>query len=83
MQIRWQRDLSRLHLMHFNQSGNINELDLFAQENAEWIIMHMEEDAWSDQINILMFLQKREEALALRLRAHRLMPWDERFNPGE
>ena len=83
MQIRWQRDLSRLHLMHFNQSGNINELDLFAQENAEWITMHMEEDAWSDQINILMFLQKREEALALRLRAHRLMPWDERFNPGE
>ncbi|HCD1256469.1 TPA: O-antigen ligase C-terminal domain-containing protein [Citrobacter amalonaticus] len=83
MQMRWQRDLSRLHLMRFNQSGDINELQFFARENAEWIKMHMEEDAWSDQINILMFLQKREEAQALRLQAHRIMPWDTRFNPGE
>lgn len=81
MKPRYQRDLSLLHLNNFNQYGDIAELETFAGENGEWITLHMKEDAWSDQIAILLFLHQRKEAERVKARAHRLMPWDERFKP--
>ncbi|HDR2350759.1 TPA: O-antigen ligase C-terminal domain-containing protein [Enterobacter asburiae] len=81
MQMRYQRDLSQLHLLHFNQSGDIDELERYATENGEWIRWHMEEDAWNDEVNILFFLHRKVEAEKLKQRAHRLMPWDDRFKP--
>lgn len=81
MQMRYQRDISLLHLNAFNQQGDIAALAIYAQENRQWIALHMEENAYFDQINILTFLHRAEEAAALQARAHRLMPWDERFNP--
>lgn len=79
MQMRYQRDLSQLHLLHFNQTGEIDELDKYATENGEWITLHMAEDAWNDQINILFFLHRQSEAQELKRQAYRLMPWDDRF----
>ena len=79
MQMRYQRDLSQLHLWHFNQTGDIDELERYAKENGEWIKLHMEEDAWNDQVNILLFLHRQGDAEKLKQRAHRLMPWDDRF----
>lgn len=81
MQMRYQRDLSQLHLLHFNQAGDIDELERYATENGEWIRWHMEEDAWNDEVNILLFLHRKVEAEKLKQRAHRLMPWDGRFKP--
>ena len=81
MQMRYQRDLSQLHLLHFNQTGNIDELERYATENGEWIRWHMEGDAWNDEVNILFFLDRKVEAEKLKQRAHRLMPWDDRFKP--
>ncbi|BBZ86445.1 membrane protein [Enterobacter asburiae] len=79
MQMRYQRDLSQLHLWHFNQTGDIDELERYAKENGEWIKLHMEEDAWNDQVNILLFSHRQGDAEKLKQRAHRLMPWDVRF----
>lgn len=79
MQMRYQRDLSQLHLWHFNQTGDIDELERYAKENGEWIKLHMDEDAWNDQVNILLFLHRQGDAEKLKQRAHRLMPWDDRF----
>jgi O-antigen polymerase len=79
MQMRYQRDLSQLHLWHFNQTGDIDELERYAKENGEWIKLHMEGDAWNDQVNILLFLHRQGDAEKLKQRAHRLMPWDDRF----
>ena len=79
MQMRYQRDLSQLHLWHFNQAGDINELETYARENGDWIKLHMEGDAWNDQVNILFYLHRQAEAEKLKQRAHRLMPWDDRF----
>lgn len=81
MQMRYQRDLSQLHLLHFNQAGDIDELERYATENGEWIRWHMEEDAWNDEVNILLFLDRKIEADKLKKQAHRLMPWDDRFKP--
>jgi len=81
MQMRYQRDLSQLHLLHFNRSGDIDELKKYAGENREWITLHMAEDAWNDQVNIMSFLQHQSEAEKLKRQAHRLMPWDDRFKP--
>ncbi|EBJ8047994.1 hypothetical protein D0P01_23560 [Salmonella enterica] len=81
MQMRYQRDITLLHLANFNASGDVAELEEYARSNAQWITLHMEEDAYNDQINILYFLQRRAEAEKLKLEAHRLMPWDVRFNP--
>ncbi|BFU33068.1 O-antigen ligase family protein [Enterobacter asburiae] len=81
MQMRYQRDLSQLHLWHFNQTGDIDELERYAKENGEWIKLHMEEDAWNDQVNILLFSHRQGDAEKLKQRAHRLMPWDVRFKP--
>ncbi|ELV2798020.1 O-antigen ligase C-terminal domain-containing protein [Enterobacter ludwigii] len=79
MQMRYKRDVSLLHLSRFNHSGNMEELEAFAKENGKWIEQHMEEDAYNDQINVLLFLNRRSEARELKQRAHRLMPWDDRF----
>ena len=81
MQMRYKRDLSLLHLNAFNQYGDIAELEVFAQENKQWITLHMEENSYFDQINILMFLHRQKEAMALKAQSNRLMPWDDRFNP--
>lgn len=81
MQMRYQRDITLLHLANFNEDGDVAELDKFAVNNAQWITLHMEEDAYNDQINILFFLKRRAEAVQLKSDAHRLMPWDDRFNP--
>ncbi|MEQ0826540.1 PglL family O-oligosaccharyltransferase [Enterobacter dykesii] len=81
MQMRYQRDITLLHLANFNERANVAELERFAFNNAQWITLHMEEDAYSDQINVLYFLQRRAEAQKLKAEAHRLMPWDDRFNP--
>ncbi len=81
MQMRYQRDLSLLHLVHFNQHGDVEELETYARENGEWIKIHMVEDAWNDQINILRYFRKYTESEELKQQAHRLMPWDVRFNP--
>lgn len=81
MQMRYQRDITQLHLGNFNEYGDVAELEKYAQSNAQWIRLHMEEDAYNDQINILYFLKRREEAVQLKANAHRLMPWDDRFNP--
>lgn len=83
MQMRYQRDLSLLHLNNFNQRGDIIELEMYARENKEWIILHMEENAYNDQINILYFLNQRKEAEGLKKRANLLMPWDARFRTRE
>ncbi|MCU6306625.1 PglL family O-oligosaccharyltransferase [Enterobacter quasiroggenkampii] len=81
MQMRYQRDITLLHLANFNEQGDAAELEKYTQRNAQWIKLHMEEDAYNDQINILYFLKQRSEAMQLKAEAHRLMPWDERFNP--
>ncbi|MEB5978548.1 PglL family O-oligosaccharyltransferase [Enterobacter vonholyi] len=80
MQMRYQRDITLLHLENFNENGSLNELELYAHSNAEWIKLHMEESAYFDQINILYFLKRNEDAEKLRIIAHRLFPWDVRFN---
>lgn len=79
MQQRWQRALSQLHLLHYNQSGDLAELKRYVGENAQWITLHMEEDAYNDQIAILAFLRRDQEAQTLKEYAQRLMPWDKRF----
>lgn len=63
MQMRYQRDITLLHLANFNESGDVAELERFAFNNAQWITLHMEEDAYSDQINVLYFYSgvKRQE----------------------
>ncbi|MHA2898145.1 O-antigen ligase family protein [Enterobacter sp. H2G27] len=81
MQMRYQRDITLLHLADFNEHGDLVELEKYAQSNGQWITLHMEEDAYNDQINILYFLQRRADAENLKSEAHRLMPWDDRFNP--
>jgi len=81
MQMRYQRDITLLHLANFNEYGDVAELENYAQSNAQWIKLHMEEDAYNDQINIYYFLKRRAEAAQLKAKAHRLMPWDDRFNP--
>jgi len=81
MQMRYQRDITLLHLANFNEQGDVAELEKYAQRNAQWIKLHMEENAYNDQINILYFLKRRTEAETLKADAHRLMPWDDRFNP--
>jgi len=81
MQMRYQRDITLLHLANFNEQGDVSELEKYAQRNAQWMKLHMEEDAYNDQINILYFLNRRTEAETLKADAHRLMPWDDRFKP--
>ncbi|HDR2620848.1 TPA: O-antigen ligase family protein [Enterobacter chuandaensis] len=81
MQMRYQRDISLLQMANFNGSADVSELKKYAQSNAQWITLHMEEDAYNDQINILYFLKRRAEADKLKSEAHQLMPWDDRFNP--
>ncbi|MEB7625531.1 Wzy polymerase domain-containing protein [Enterobacter vonholyi] len=81
MQMRYQRDIALLQLINFNESGDITELERYASSNAQWIKMHMDEDAYNDQINILNFLNRPVEAEKLKSDAHRLMPWDDRFKP--
>ena len=51
------------------------------RSNAQWIKLHMEEDAYNVQINILYFLKRHTEAENLKMEAHRLMPWNDRFKP--
>ncbi|HDS6850952.1 TPA: O-antigen ligase C-terminal domain-containing protein [Enterobacter cancerogenus] len=79
MQMRFQRDVSLLHLARFNQNGDLEELEAFVHENGHWIRLHIEEDAYNDQINALLFLGRRSEARVLKQQAHQLMPWDRRF----
>lgn len=81
MQMRYQRDITLLHLANFNERGDAEELAFYARSNAEWIRLHMNEDAYNDQIAILTFLKRYAEAEKLKQEAHRLMPWDVRFNP--
>lgn len=81
MQMRYRRDITLLHLINFNESGDVTELEKYASSNAQWIKLHMEEDAYNDQIRILHLLQRPAEAKILKLEAHRLMPWDNRFEP--
>ncbi len=81
MQMRYQRDITLLHLANFNEHGDLAELEMFMRSNAQWIKLHMEEDAYNDQINILYFLNRHAEAEKLKTEAHRLMPWDDRFKP--
>lgn len=80
MQMRYQRDITLLHLENFNEHGDVTELERYARSNAQWITLHMDADAYYDQINLLHFLQKSEEAEKLKTKAHHLMPWDARFN---
>ena len=79
MQMRYQRDITLLHLVNFNEHGDLGELEMFMRSNAQWIKLHMEEDAYNDQINILYFLNRNTEADKLKIEAHRLMPLDDRF----
>ncbi|WP_320727293.1 PglL family O-oligosaccharyltransferase [Enterobacter sp. 118C5] len=80
MQMRYQRDLSLLHLAAFNKSRDIRELEAYARENAGWIALHMDENAWNDQVALLIYLHRPREAALIKARARRLMPWDARFN---
>ncbi|HHA2008516.1 TPA: Wzy polymerase domain-containing protein [Enterobacter mori] len=79
MQMRYQRDITLLHLANFNVHGDVDELEIYARSNDRWIRLHMEENAYNDQINILYFMKRQAEAEKLKAEAHRLMPWDERF----
>jgi O-antigen polymerase len=81
MQMRYQRDITQLHLANFNEHGDVAELEKYVQSNAHWIKLHMEEGAFNDQINIIYFLKRRAAAVQLKSEANRLIPRDDRFNP--
>ncbi|MEB5959754.1 hypothetical protein MXL39_05820 [Enterobacter sichuanensis] len=50
--MRYQRDSTLLYLVNFNENGDVAEPEIYAHNNAEWIKLHMEEDAYFAQINI-------------------------------
>lgn len=79
LQSRQERDISQLRLLRFRENGDRTELERYVQENGVWIQHFMDEDAWHNQIEILKYLGRQEEARQVEVRASELFPWDERF----
>ncbi|MGL4726517.1 MAG: O-antigen ligase family protein [Scandinavium sp.] len=77
--LRYHHDLDLLTLMEFRQKQDRQALETFTQNNALWLSVHADADMYQNQIAVLAFLQRRDQAKAWKEKARRTFPWDERF----
>ncbi|WP_346081283.1 PglL family O-oligosaccharyltransferase [Gibbsiella dentisursi] len=77
---RYEYDLLTEGMLEYSVRGDKGLLVGFLRDNAQWLATHTEPDSYANQIDVLHYLLRNEEACTYSIEANKLFPWDKRFS---
>lgn len=78
---RLRKDKAFSWITHYQNSGNIEDLQIFSSEASRRLNTWMDPEIYYNLITVQHFLGQTENALQIKRKAHQLYPYDPRFFP--
>lgn len=77
--LRYRQDLSLLRLIRFRYAPDTDSLVSYVQENTLWLSAHTWPRMYENQIAVLQYLGRQQQAQQWEEKAHRTLPWEKAF----
>lgn len=76
MRLRADHDMALLWLVRFHDIPDVDYLERFIIGNQRWLSINADDNMYRNQIAVLRYLHRYEEAKALQKKAQRMFPWE-------